>query len=93
MSPDQTAPKGAVWSGSILFAINAIKVHKQIREQTCYERGEWQGWGGGGGKAGYTYLAELLWTGGVGEGGGGGTVGYTYLAELFVHTIYSTSSV
>ena len=34
MNPDQTAPKGAVWSGSILFAIKIIKVHKQMREQT-----------------------------------------------------------
>ena len=27
MNPDQTAPKGEVWSGSILFAIQATKVH------------------------------------------------------------------
>ena len=35
MNPDQTAPKGAVWSGSLLFAILATKVHiKQMRMQT-----------------------------------------------------------
>ena len=28
-------PKGAVWSGSILFVIYAINVHKQMREQTA----------------------------------------------------------
>ena len=30
-NPDQTAPNGAVWSGSILFAIYATKEQKQIR--------------------------------------------------------------
>ena len=38
MNPDQTAPIGAVWSGSILFAIHvyASKMYKQIyvSEQT-----------------------------------------------------------
>ena len=34
MNPDETAPKGAVWSGFILFANQATKVHKQKREQT-----------------------------------------------------------
>ena len=33
MNPDQTAPKGAVWFGSILFAFVAIKVHKQMRKR------------------------------------------------------------
>ena len=33
MNPDQTAPKGAVWSGSILFANMATKGQKQMREQ------------------------------------------------------------
>ena len=31
-APDQTAPKGAVLSGSILFAIQATKTYKHIRE-------------------------------------------------------------
>ena len=31
MNPDQTAPKGAVSSGFILFAIKAAQVHKQMR--------------------------------------------------------------
>ena len=26
MNPDQTAPRGAVWSGSVLFAIQASEV-------------------------------------------------------------------
>ena len=30
MNPDQTATKGVVCSGSILFAIQAFKVYKQI---------------------------------------------------------------
>ena len=30
LNPDQTAPKGAVCSGSILFEIMATKVHKQM---------------------------------------------------------------
>ena len=30
MNPDQTAPKGAVLSGPILFAIKASKMYKQI---------------------------------------------------------------
>ena len=34
MNPDQTAPKGAVLSGSILFAIYATKVLRRMREQT-----------------------------------------------------------
>ena len=35
MKPDQSIPKGAVWSGSILLAIYAtnLKVHKRKREQ------------------------------------------------------------
>ena len=33
MNTDQTAPKIAVGSGSISFAITTIKVHMQIREQ------------------------------------------------------------
>ena len=32
MNPDQTAPMGAVWSGSIVFAKSATKVHQQMRE-------------------------------------------------------------
>ena len=35
MKCDQTAPRGAVWSQSILFAKIATKVHKQMREQTA----------------------------------------------------------
>ena len=34
MNFDQTAPKGADWSGFILFAIKDTKVRKQMREQT-----------------------------------------------------------
>ena len=34
MNYDQTAPKGAVWSGFILFAIYATKLNKQTNEQT-----------------------------------------------------------
>ena len=30
MNPNQTAPKGAVWSGFIMFAILANKVNKQM---------------------------------------------------------------
>ena len=33
MNHDQTAPKGAVWSGSMLFVIVATYKHKQMREQ------------------------------------------------------------
>ena len=33
MNPDQTAPMGAVSSGSILYAIIATEEHKQMREQ------------------------------------------------------------
>ena len=33
MNPGQTAPKGAVWSGFVLFAIKATKVHKQMKMQ------------------------------------------------------------
>ena len=33
MSPDQTAPKGTVWSGSILFAMYVTKVRKLMTEQ------------------------------------------------------------
>ena len=32
--PDQTAPRGAVWSGSTLFAKNDFKNHKQMTKQT-----------------------------------------------------------
>ena len=31
---DQTAPKGAVWSGSTLFAKMTFKNHKQMTKQT-----------------------------------------------------------
>ena len=31
MSPDQTAPLGAVWTQFILFAVYAIKEHEQTR--------------------------------------------------------------
>ena len=34
MGPDQTAPKGAVSSGSTLFAEMFYKNHKQMRKQT-----------------------------------------------------------
>ena len=34
MNHDQTAPKGAVWYGFILFAIKDTKSLKQMREQT-----------------------------------------------------------
>ena len=34
VDPDQTAPKGAVWSGSTLFAKNDFKNHKQMTKQT-----------------------------------------------------------
>ena len=35
LDPDQTAPSGAVWSGSILFTkFQASKVHKQMKEPT-----------------------------------------------------------
>ena len=30
MDPDQAAPKGAARSGSIMFAINATKVHHEV---------------------------------------------------------------
>ena len=33
MNHDQAAPKGAVWSGSILFAIVATLEYKQMSEQ------------------------------------------------------------
>ena len=33
MNPVQIAPKGAIRSGFILFAIKAIKVHEQMGEQ------------------------------------------------------------
>ena len=33
MNPDQIVPMGAVLSGSIVFAIQATKVHKQMEEQ------------------------------------------------------------
>ena len=33
MNPNQNAPKGAVWSRSILLAIYATNVNKQMREQ------------------------------------------------------------
>ena len=35
MNHDQTAPNGAVWCWSIVFAIQATKVHKQMKEQTA----------------------------------------------------------
>ena len=34
MNPDQTAPRGAVWPGSILFATYTSKVCEQVSEQT-----------------------------------------------------------
>ena len=34
IAPYQTAAKGAVWSGCIVSAIYATKVHKQMREKT-----------------------------------------------------------
>ena len=34
VDPDQTAPLGAVWSGSTLFAEMAFKNHKQMTKQT-----------------------------------------------------------
>ena len=34
VGPDQTAPKGAVWSGSTLFAKMTFKNHKQMTKQT-----------------------------------------------------------
>ena len=34
VDPDQIAPRGAVWSGSTLFAKNDFKNHKQMRKQT-----------------------------------------------------------
>ena len=33
INPDQTAPEGAVRSGSIVFAIKATKEHQQIKKQ------------------------------------------------------------
>ena len=33
VDPDQTAPRGAVWSGSILFAKNDFTNHKQVTKQ------------------------------------------------------------
>ena len=43
MSPDQTALKGAVWSGSIVFAIEAFNVYKQLSGKKCCEWSE-KGW-------------------------------------------------
>ena len=38
MTPDQTAPKGAVLSGFILIAIEALKLHQQMRKRVnCHE--------------------------------------------------------
>ena len=34
VNPDQTAPEGAVWSGSTLFAEMTFKNHKQMTKQT-----------------------------------------------------------
>ena len=34
VDPDQTAPRGAVWSGSTLFAKMTFKNHKQMTKQT-----------------------------------------------------------
>ena len=34
VDPDQTAPKGAVWSGSTLFAKMTFLNHKQTTKQT-----------------------------------------------------------
>ena len=34
MNPDHTDPKGAVWSGSILFTKKAVKVYCSTSEQT-----------------------------------------------------------
>ena len=36
MDPDQTAPIGAVWSGSKLFAKRASKTIQQMTKQTTY---------------------------------------------------------
>ena len=50
MIPEQIAPKGAIRSGFILFAIKASKVHKQMRKQTTFFMN--------GGKGLMIYLAE-----------------------------------
>ena len=36
MNPDQTAPKVAVPSGSILFAITATAVHQHMRKERTF---------------------------------------------------------
>ena len=36
VDPDQTAPRGAVWSGSTLFAEMTFKNHKQMTKQTTF---------------------------------------------------------
>ena len=42
MSPDQTAPMGAVWSGFILFSVVATNLHKQKMELTfVVNSGKW----------------------------------------------------
>ena len=40
MNPDQSAPKGAVWSGSILFAISATYEYKQTKREDDKSRDE-----------------------------------------------------
>ena len=37
VDPDQTAPKGTVWSGSTLFAKMTFKIHKQMTKQTTID--------------------------------------------------------
>ena len=43
MNPDQTAPKGAVWSGVILFAISANKLISTLAYERADDKNqEWQ---------------------------------------------------
>ena len=44
MDPDETATKGAVWCGSILFAIKATLEDNQIRGENNKSH-DWQGKG------------------------------------------------
>ena len=44
VDPDQTAPEGAVWSGSILFAIPSSILRKELHKKQNLEllrRGIW----------------------------------------------------
>ena len=41
MNPDQAAPKGAVWYGS-MFELGATKVHKRMRKQTLFGHEWWE---------------------------------------------------